>query len=219
MVLFPSSGFRWAIVGLAATLVTVKNAGAQANEPPAILPPFSSFQTVPLALGAAPLLLGDASLSFGATSISIEGVPLASPAVAMPDLEAKAEGGGKVRFTLNADVLFAFDKATLKPEADDVLRAFLEQVLKQFPSGARFRIEGHTDAIGTDRYNATLSQRRARSVEAWLLRRARIARRLVTTAAFGKTRPIAPNVQADGSDDPEGRQRNRRVEIVVEPAA
>jgi outer membrane protein OmpA-like peptidoglycan-associated protein len=78
-----------------------------------------------------------------------------------------------------------------------------------------FRVEGHTDAKGAEQYNQELSVRRATSVRDWLVRSAGLRAGSVTAVGFGETRPVAPNAKADGSDDPEGRQRNRRVEIVV----
>jgi outer membrane protein OmpA-like peptidoglycan-associated protein len=82
---------------------------------------------------------------------------------------------------------------------------------------ARYQVEGHTDAKGTDAYNDRLSQRRARSVRDWLVREAGVAPTRIGTLGFGERRPVAPNERPDGSDDPEGRQRNRRVEILVTP--
>lgn len=78
-----------------------------------------------------------------------------------------------------------------------------------------FRVERHTDAKGTEQYNQELLVRRARSVRNWLVRSAGLQGESVTAVGCGKTRPVTPNAKADGSDDPKGRQRNRRVEIVV----
>lgn len=74
------------------------------------------------------------------------------------------------------------------------------------------RIEGHTDAIASDAYNQALSERRARSVSAWLTARGIPAARL-TTRGVGEAKPVADNRTA------EGRQRNRRVEVVIERRA
>jgi outer membrane protein OmpA-like peptidoglycan-associated protein len=75
-------------------------------------------------------------------------------------------------------------------------------------------IEGHTDAKGTDSYNQTLSEKRAISVRASLTSRGVPIERL-NIRGYGKTRPVAQNEKSDGSDDPEGRQKKRRVEVVV----
>jgi len=115
-----------------------------------------------------------------------------------------------------ADTLFDFDKAVLRAEAGPVLRKLVEEVRSRTP-GATYRVEGHTDAIGSDTYNDSLSRRRAAAVQAWLTRRGGVSARDVSAGWFGKRRPVVPNMRPDGTDDPEGRQRNRRVEIVVTP--
>ena len=75
------------------------------------------------------------------------------------------------------------------------------------------RIEGHTDAKGRDDYNQKLSERRAASVRAWLSAHQYLP---VSTAVIGhgERKPVAANAHADGTDDPDGRARNRRVELV-----
>jgi outer membrane protein OmpA-like peptidoglycan-associated protein len=127
------------------------------------------------------------------------------------DLKVK-ETETEVRIELAADVLFDFDKATLQPKAEATLSK-AAQFIRERAAGA-VRIEGHTDAKGDDNYNQRLSQRRADSVRQWFVRQG--LRGLQFSAqGFGETRPVAPNARADGSDDPDGRQKNRRVEIVI----
>lgn len=119
----------------------------------------------------------------------------------------------EITIALEADVLFDFDKAVLQPEAETAL-AQVGEVLRGYPK-APARIEGHTDSKGSDSYNQKLSERRALAVKDWLVRKAGINAGRLSTKGFGETRPVAPNTRPDGSDDPAGRQRNRRVEIVV----
>jgi len=76
------------------------------------------------------------------------------------------------------------------------------------------RIEGHTDSKGNPPYNQKLSERRADSVRLWLVEREGLSNMKFATQGFGATRPKVPNTKPDGSDDPDGRQTNRRVEIV-----
>ncbi len=76
-------------------------------------------------------------------------------------------------------------------------------------------IEGHTDAKGSETYNQKLSERRAESVKNWLVAREGLRDVSFTTRGLGATKPVAPNRKPDGNDDPKGRQKNRRVEIVV----
>lgn len=119
----------------------------------------------------------------------------------------------EIRIDLAADVLFDFDQADVKPAAAGELGK-VAQVIRAHP-GAAIAIEGHTDARGADDYNQRLSERRAAAVETWLAENADVDAARVTTRGWGEARPVAPNERPDGSDDPEARQRNRRVEIVV----
>lgn len=120
----------------------------------------------------------------------------------------------EIRIELSGDVLFDFDKADIRAEAEPVLSGVAE-VLKQHPDAA-VTIAGYTDAKGSDSYNLALSERRAVSVKDWLVRNAAVDGGELTTRGFGEGDPVAPNTNPDGSDDPEGRQRNRRVEITVQ---
>lgn len=131
---------------------------------------------------------------------------------ALSDLKADVSPR-QIKVTLSADVLFDFDKAELKPQAETSL-AEMVAVIKAYPN-ATTDVEGHTDGKGTDAYNQALSERRAVAVAGWLIAHGGLAPAQVHTRGLGKTRPLAPNTKPDGSDDPDGRARNRRVEIVV----
>jgi outer membrane protein OmpA-like peptidoglycan-associated protein len=131
-------------------------------------------------------------------------------------VSVRAEGAG-LRFTLGTDILFDFNKFDLRAEVDPILRKLVEQVRAEVPSRARCMVEGHTDAKGTDVYNLGLSNRRAKLVRDWFVKHGAVTSRDITTVGLGEGSPVAPNERPDGSDDPEGRQRNRRVEIVVTP--
>lgn len=104
------------------------------------------------------------------------------------------------------DVLFEFNKADLLPTAQPRLDK-LADFLRQFPE-KRLLIEGYTDAIGSERYNLELSQRRAEAVKTALVRRGIEPARMVAEG-YGKAYPVADNKDAGG------RQMNRRVEVVV----
>lgn len=129
---------------------------------------------------------------------------------ALTDLRAKTTET-EIRIELSSDVLFDFDKADLLPKAIPELEN-VATVLKSYPR-ASCSIEGHTDNKGLKEYNQKLSERRADSVKNWLL--AHGVSNPMTTRGWGATKPVAPNASPDGRDDPEGRQKNRRVEIVV----
>jgi outer membrane protein OmpA-like peptidoglycan-associated protein len=128
------------------------------------------------------------------------------------DLQVK-ETATEIRIELAADVLFDFDKSNIKPEATSALRSVAE-IINDKGKGRSVRIEGHTDSKGSDAYNQRLSEQRAASVKQWLAQKEGI-RVVMTTQGLGAHRPVAPNTKPDGSDDPEGRQKNRRVEIVL----
>lgn len=120
----------------------------------------------------------------------------------------------EVRIELAADVLFDFDKADVTPKAADALGQAADVIRKNRPKRP-VRIEGHTDAKGSPEYNQGLSQRRAESVRGWLAANGNVKGVRFETKGFGAQRPVAPNAKPDGSDDPDGRQKNRRVEIVI----
>jgi len=109
-----------------------------------------------------------------------------------------------------SDVLFDFDKANLKPGAREKV-ARIASILHSHPD-LKIEVEGHTDSVGTDQYNQRLSERRAESVRAGLVQDG-VNRDVVGTAGFGESRPVATNGTA------EGRQQNRRVEIVISGAS
>jgi len=111
-----------------------------------------------------------------------------------------------------SDVLFDFNKATLRPGAREKL-AKVSGILASHP-GLKIEVEGHADAIGSEEYNQRLSERRAQSVSGYLMQQG-IREAIVGSVGFGETKPVATNGTA------EGRQQNRRVEIVVsgEPIA
>ena len=120
----------------------------------------------------------------------------------------------EIRIELAADVLFDFDSADLRPEAEKALQNVAEII--QANPAASVRVEGHTDAKGSESYNQALSEQRAASVRDWLLVAEGLEATDFSITGFGESKPAADNEKPDGSDDPEGRQKNRRVEIVVE---
>jgi outer membrane protein OmpA-like peptidoglycan-associated protein len=105
-----------------------------------------------------------------------------------------------------SDVLFDTGSYTLKPGAREKL-AKISGIVLAHP-GLMLQIEGHTDSVGSDEFNQQLSERRADSVRDFLAEQG-VPASSITARGFGKTQPVASN------DTPEGRQRNRRVELVV----
>jgi outer membrane protein OmpA-like peptidoglycan-associated protein len=129
----------------------------------------------------------------------------------LTDLDAQVSGGDTV-ISLPDHVLFDFDRHELRPEATPTLDRIAEAV--DYFAPAPVRVAGHTDARGSTQHNQGLSERRARSVLDHLVGAGVDPDRL-TAEGHGETRPVAPNQRPDGSDDPDGRARNRRVEVVI----
>jgi OmpA-OmpF porin, OOP family len=110
------------------------------------------------------------------------------------------------------NVYYEFAKADIRPES----YPSLDDVVKLLNKRADIKVEigGHTDGKGSDELNLNLSQARADNVVAYLISKG-IARERLIAKGYGASMPIAPNKNADGSDNPEGREKNRRTEMKV----
>ena len=131
---------------------------------------------------------------------------------ALKDLSAK-ETETEVQIELSGDVLFDFDKWDIRPEAEEALKNVAE-VINAIES-PKVKISGHTDSKGAADYNQQLSEKRAESVKKWLIENTEVDPEIIEISGYGESKPVEPNTNPDGSDNPEGRQKNRRVEIVV----
>jgi outer membrane protein OmpA-like peptidoglycan-associated protein len=127
------------------------------------------------------------------------------------------ETGKSLSMNLSGDVLFDYDKATLKPAAEEALKK-VAVVLSQFPESTVI-VEGYTDAKGKKSVNMSLSRERATAVKDWLVKNGGVPSANISAKGFGEDNPVAPNKNPDGSDDPMGRAKNRRVAIIVEKPA
>src|SRR4029453_9885815 len=107
-----------------------------------------------------------------------------------------------------SDVFFAFDPPPLPPGAREKLSR-LVGILQAYQGPYDIQIEGHTDSVGSHGYNQRLSEDRARSVASYLKEAGAAGARLCSVQGFAETQPVASN------DSPAGRQRNRRVELVI----
>jgi outer membrane protein OmpA-like peptidoglycan-associated protein len=114
--------------------------------------------------------------------------------------------GEGIAITFDSGILFGYDSATLKPEAKTNIKK-LAEILKKYP-GSNVLITGHTDSDGTEKYNQTLSEKRAKSVLDYALVQGVSSSRL-SIVGLGETEPIASN------ETDEGKQLNRRVEIAI----
>lgn len=116
--------------------------------------------------------------------------------------------GDEIILNMPSAITFAFDRYDIQPQ----FRTTLDQVaqtLSAYPS-TYIDVYGHTDSVGTDAYNMTLSQNRAQSVANYLTTRG-VASARMATQGFGESQPVASN------DTEQGRAANRRVEIRIVP--
>ncbi len=139
--------------------------------------------------------------------------PGGSASIAGANVVVVEETPQATRLTVQNDVLFDFDKAELRDSAAEALGRVAEIIRQRRP--ARVRVVGHTDSMGEDRYNQALSERRARSVEQWLAANGG-GLPPMTVEGRGEAEPAAPNTTPEGRDNPEGRQKNRRVAVLLE---
>jgi outer membrane protein OmpA-like peptidoglycan-associated protein len=175
---------------------------AQARAEAVLSAPFNTDKTTKLVMHITTLVAQTSSISgFGST--------LAANAEKIEDKLSRLGAtvtDTEVVIRLPGAILFDFDSANIRPDADRALTD-VAQVIQSYAKRP-VRVEGHTDAIASNEYNQALSEKRAASVVTWLsahgVERARLA-----SAGRGETQPVASN------DTAEGRQANRRVEVVI----
>lgn len=134
--------------------------------------------------------------------------PAARPYVApyVAPVPQPAPAPERISMTLNVE--FDFDKSDVKPKYHDDIGK-LAQFMGQYP-GTTTVIEGHTDNRGKYDYNISLSERRAESVKSYLVEKFDVDSSRISTRGYGYTKPVASN------DTDEGRQRNRRIDAMIE---
>jgi len=120
-------------------------------------------------------------------------------------------GDAETAFVTPAEVLFDFDQFDLKPEATPTLQTIAAE-LQDLPEGATVKVDGHTDADGTDAYNEDLSAKRAEAVANWLRTEGGVPGDLITTEGYGEAAPVAAN------DTEANRALNRRVVVTLAEA-
>jgi outer membrane protein OmpA-like peptidoglycan-associated protein len=156
-----------------------------------------------------------ASLSFPVTAIGFPASNLTFPvqSFALPINLDRVESSTTIEVVLPADILFDFDKADIRDSAASTLHD-LAQIIREKAHGP-VAVQGYTDSVGGDAYNQKLSDRRAAAVKNWLTSHEALTAKMLSTVGFGSRNPVAPNRRPDGSDDPEGRQQNRRVSVLI----
>jgi len=111
------------------------------------------------------------------------------------------------------NIYYPFDKSYLTDSAKSIIDSTILILMQDNPKIIA-EISSHTDSKGALSYNERLSQRRAQSVVDYLIKNG-IAKERLQAKGYGETQSIAPNENPDGSDNPEGRQKNRRTEFRV----
>jgi outer membrane protein OmpA-like peptidoglycan-associated protein len=110
-------------------------------------------------------------------------------------------------------VLFDFNRSSIRRDARPTLDKLAQLIKAQNPPA--IAIEGHSDGKGDDAYNQHLSEQRAVAVRDYLISVQTVDGTKLSTKGYGELKPVAPNMTADGADDEAGRQRNRRVEVIL----
>ncbi|OMG08176.1 cell envelope biogenesis protein OmpA [Actinomyces naeslundii] len=156
--------------------------------------------------------LGDGSAIVNDATVSAKPVPKAGKVGTFPSIDAAkpVQSCGTV-ITLEDSVLFDFGSSDLRSEASTTLTN-LATVLKD-SKAPKVQVQGHTDSVSDDASNQTLSEQRAKAVTEALTSNGVTAS--IESVGYGETKPIAPNENSDGSDNPAGRRLNRRVEVFV----
>ena len=121
-------------------------------------------------------------------------------------------GCGTRSMSLSADAFFDFDKSVLKAAGKEKLNELAADIKNAGAKVKSINLAGYTDGIGSQQYNLGLSQRRAKSVEAYLVANG-VNPAIITTEGFGKENPIATN------DTAEGRAQTRRVDVTIKGIA
>lgn len=129
-------------------------------------------------------------------------------ALATSEAAAVRREGNLLAIVLKGDITFDTGSATVKPGLLSEIQRIAE-VMKQYPQ-TNVIIEGHTDSIGSETANQTLSERRAETVANMLIEQGVNSAR-ISTYGYGESQPLATN------DTPDGRRLNRRVEIKIDP--
>ena len=156
--------------------------------------------------------LGDGSAIVNDATVSAKPVPKAGKVGTFPSIDAAkpVQSCGTV-ITLEDSVLFDFGSSDLRGEASTTLTN-LATVLKD-SKAPKVQVQGHTDSVSDDASNQTLSEQRAKAVTEALTSNGVTAS--IESVGYGETKPVAPNENSDGSDNPAGRRLNRRVEVFV----
>lgn len=138
-------------------------------------------------------------------------VEIEDPELEVPDEVDLTKEAEELKIQVPDNLLFDYDESILKDEAMTTLSQILSE-LEKLTDQTTIEINGHTDSEGSAEYNLQLSEERAQSVYEYMIEHGDVDHLLIELNGYGEEKPIASN------DDAEGRAKNRRVEIVVNPS-
>jgi OmpA-OmpF porin, OOP family len=148
----------------------------------------------------------DGKVTLGDNSTAFRGTEYAAILACyyLPAKEVKVEKAAET-WVIASDYLFDFDKSVIKKKYYSKLDEIAMKIKKD--PKLRVEVQGHTDSVGSDKYNMGLSMRRANAVRDYLMKKGGIPADRLTAVGFGESKPVAPNTTAAG------RAQNRRVEL------
>ena len=148
----------------------------------------------------------------GSRTVNAEALPKVEKVGSFPPIDAAkpVESCGTV-MTLQDGVLFDFGSSQVRSDAAQTLKNLADVMNRAGASSGH--VYGHTDSVSDDSFNQTLSEQRAQAVVDALV--ADGATASLDATGYGESHPVAPNENSDGSDNPAGRQLNRRVEVFI----
>ncbi|MDA2813737.1 OmpA family protein [Nocardiopsis sp. RSe5-2] len=187
------AGAVGAALALALTPAAAADTGEVAGDPDDVTPETIADAVIPI--DPAPSVIG------------------IDPSESVEELETEKSEGGTTTVTIAADVLFAFDEASLTDAAQDTIADIAGRL-----EGAEGTVEvvGHSDGIGDDAYNQELSEKRAEAVKSAIEDELGSAAPDIEAEGRGSSEPVAEETDGDGNDVPSARAENRRVEISFE---
>jgi OOP family OmpA-OmpF porin len=154
-----------------------------------------------LMAGCGPIVFADDG------ALAIVGTAPPPPVVEAPAPQKRVEVRDN-KIVINEKIQFEYDSAKILEVSHSLLNEVAD-VIKKNPQIKKIEVQGHASAEGSDRHNLNLSDRRAKSVREYLVKKAGIGKDMLTAKGYGETQPIADNETEDG------RVANRRVEFVI----
>jgi outer membrane protein OmpA-like peptidoglycan-associated protein len=201
---------RRLVATLLLSVLPVAGCATGGRSPAAPPPPSAGSAESAQAQTSAPFTNSELAAELHRQGVGVAATGATPPSDDVPEIRETPRG---VVVTL-PHTQFAFDSFDLDVGARRVVERMAYVLNHPRAAGRTVILEGYADAIGTKAYNLALSRRRAETVARELIGQG-VLRDRITIEAYGESRPVAPNQKPDGTDDPAGRAKNRRVEAVI----